>query len=133
MMEPTPMDLVVSRNERCPPCNTSERLIKPLLKFTKKLTKLKCQDELLTGHGGLDIFSSIRPKIGKQFSNPVYNKQLTDILEESRLKIIQLSIIEKAEEICNTRIELDRIYAEMQSLPFDEFKALKRRAQRAES
>ena len=106
--------------------------MEPLIRATKKLAKLRCQEQLLAKFGDCDLFSSIRPRIGKRFTQPGHNKMLNTILEEARSKIIEVGIKEKNEMIVNAQIELCRIYTNMQQLPFVEYKELKAKADRAE-
>ena len=132
-MDSSSNDSVVSRDGHCPPRFTSRRIMKPLLKATKKLAKLRCQEQLLAKYGEFDIFSSIRPKVGKKFIQESHNDMLKSILEDARLKIIQLGLKEKNEMIVNAQIELCRIHTDMQKLPFSEYMELKRKANKVET
>ena len=60
------------------------------MKLKKKLIKLQNQELLLTTYGTLDLFSSIRPKVGKSFTNPTFEKEKNEILEESRRKLVKI-------------------------------------------
>ena len=128
----TSKDLVVSSSPHCSPQNASEQYAKPLVRLVKKLTKLKSQEKLMTECGELDIFSSLRPRVGKTFKRPDLNNELNRIIEETRRRITDIGIIEKAVEITETREKIDNIYNEMQKVPFPEFRKLHEKAKKAE-
>ena len=125
-------DLVISSNLHCSPHHASKRYIKPLVKLVKKITKLKSQENMLETYGELDIFTSIRPKVGKDFAKSEHSLELSMILQEARLKIVEIAKREKQDEIMETHARLDCMYEELQKLPFPIFQSLQRRAKKEE-
>ena len=69
-------ELVISSSANCSPRDASQHFSKPILKMTKKVTRLKSQEALLQDHGDLDIFSLIRLSVGKTFSNSTYEQEI---------------------------------------------------------
>ena len=67
MIMESSIDLVISSDSHRSPQCTSNENAKPLVKLTKKLTKLKSQEKLLADCGECDMFSSLRPRRGKKF------------------------------------------------------------------
>ena len=114
-------DLVVSNNESCPPLDASYRITKQMISLTKKLAQLKSQELLLLQFGDLDLFSSIRPKIGKHFTNPTYEKERDTILEESRKKLIIVGLKEKRDEIAEAEKKLNQLEESAQKLTLNEY------------
>ena len=88
-------DLVIRSNSHCSPRRTSQHYAKPLVKLVRKLTKQKSQEQFLEKCGKLDIFSSIRPRVGKTFQEAEMNVELNKIIEESRRKIVDVGRREK--------------------------------------
>ena len=125
-------DLVLSSESHCSPRDTSQHLIKPVLRLTKKVTRLKSQEALLNNHGEKDIFSSIRPKVGKTFLNPVYEDEINRILKEARNKIVDVGKKEKTDELRQAKYELSQCYENAQVLPEYEFRSLCKRAKKIE-
>ena len=123
MPKPT-QDLVVSNSESCTPHRASRCLTRPLMKLKKKFAKLKSQELLLTTYGTLDLFSSIRPKVGKCFQNPAYEKEKNDILEETRRRLVDVGLKEKRDEIKIIQKQMDSIESEAQQLSFNSFRRL---------
>ena len=73
------------------------------------------------------------PRVGKKFAKAAHNDILHTILEDTRLKIIQIGIKEKNNMIVNAQVELCHIYADMQQLPFAKYKKLKSKADKVEN
>ena len=117
-------DSPVRSNAHCTPHDASNRFIKPVMKLTKKVAKLKNQEKLLTDHGDLDIFSSIRPKVGRTFYNPELAKEVDRILKEARMKIVDISVKEKQDELQQARtislssMKMHKAYHKMSSRNF---------------
>ena len=125
-------DLVIRSNLHCSPRRTSKHYAKPLVKLVKRLTKLKSQEQFLTQCGELDIFSSIRPKVGKTFKEADMTLELNKIIEEARRKIVDVGRKEKSTEISKTKEKLNLLYKDMQELPLSDFRNLHAKAKKAE-
>ena len=106
-------DLVISSNPYCSPRDASQHFAKPILKLTKKITRLKSQESLLKEHVDLDLFSSIRLSVGKKFVNPVYEKEIDKILKEARMKVVEIQ--KKPKMNCVIVMKLQRNYLNMSS------------------
>ena len=114
-------DLVLSNDGSRSPHDASYRITKQMISLTKKLTQLKSQEMLLLKFGNLDLFSSIRPRIGKHFANPTHEKERDLILEESRKKLIAVGLKEKQDEIAEVEKELNQLDESAQKLTLDEY------------
>ena len=79
-------------------------------KVINTLAHLKEKKRLLTEYGEVDMFTSLRPKIGKRFSDSGLEQRRKDILMECRSKIIPLSLAEIDTEIAHDRGKLDSLY-----------------------
>ena len=124
--------LVRSSNFHCTPRQASKKYAKPLVKLVKKLTLLKSQEKFLEDCGKLDIFTSIRPRVGKTFDEANLQNELNKVIEEARLKIVDLGKREKGLEIKEVRGKLNKMYEEIQELPASDFRNLHEKARKAE-
>ena len=57
-----------------------------------KLARRKSQYALLKSASGLDVCSSLRPKVGKIFTNPELEEKKIKCLENCRLELVGLAI-----------------------------------------
>ena len=65
-----------------------------LINLTIKLGRKKCQRALLESSKETDILTSIRPKVGRIFSDAVFEKEKQECLERCRQELILLAIRE---------------------------------------
>ena len=69
---------------------------------------------MLTSQKNLDIFTSVRPKIGKTYKNPHLEEQAKYNLEKCRLSILDLSIKEAEENLLKARREFRQLFLSSQ-------------------
>ena len=91
---------IQSQNTVLNPLNSDvNAVIREVEKLAVSLAHLKEKKRLLSDHGDVDMFSSLRPKLGKKFENVMLENERKSILEECRSKILPLSISELDNEI----------------------------------
>ena len=76
---------------RLPTPSTKERE-KSLFDLTTKLGHRKCQRALLESSMEIDLLSSLRPKVGKVFTEPELEREKVQLLEKCRQQLITLAI-----------------------------------------
>ena len=71
-----------------------QRYEEKLSVLVKRVATLKGKLRLLTEHGDINIFSSLRPKVGKTYKDEHMESMKSEILRECRSKLLPLSIQE---------------------------------------
>ena len=71
-----------------------------------------------------DIFSSVRPKIGKVFPNDGFEERKKELLKVCRQNIIELGKEEALEMLERVKLDHSRIVEELQSLPPAQYRDL---------
>lgn len=105
-------------------------LVRQTQKLSKSLAHLKGKKQLLSNYGDVDIFTSLRPKMGKRYSDSCLEEKRLDAVRECRSKLIPLSLAEIDQEISDTRSKFDSTFVALSSsqISFDEYKKISKNA-----
>ena len=103
-------------------------------RLTTSIAHLKEKIRLLTKYGDVDMFCSLRPKIGKRFSDGALEERRLTVLRECRLKIVPISVEELDQEILSTRLNIENIFDEMSQsqMSHDEYMKISNDSQKME-
>ena len=107
-----------AQNTRVNP-STNDNMVEPLTIQTQKLAKslahLKEKKRLLSSYGDVDMFSSLRPKIGKRYIDSLLEEKRQKVLQECRSKLVPLSIEEIDDKIVDTSKNLKETFKTLAS------------------
>ena len=95
-----------------------------MIQSCQKLARAKTKYTLLCDYPDEDIFSSVRPKIGKVFSTDGFEERKKELLKSCRHNIIELGKEEALEILERAKLDHSRIVGELQSLPPAQYRDL---------
>ena len=104
--------------------NTDPPMKERLIQSCQKLARAKTKYTLLCDYPDEDIFSSVRPKIGKVFSTDGFEERKKELLKSCRHNIIELGKEEALEISERAKLNHSRIVGELQSLPPAQYRDL---------
>ena len=87
-----------------------------LVDLTTKLGRKKSQRTLLQSSKQSDILTSIRPKVGKKFSNAVFEREKCECLERCRQELIDIAIKEADLDIQRLLSERNQLLIDIQDV-----------------
>ena len=90
-----------------------EPQVKRTQKLATSLAHLKEKKRLLSNYGDIDMFTSLRPKIGKRYSDPSLEEKRLNVLEECRSRLLPISVAEVDQEIADVENEFRSTFKSM--------------------
>ena len=96
------------------PLMVKQKLSRQIAWISKKIAKSKAKLELLTKYKDFDIFTSLRPKIGKKFLNEGLERNKQQILKNCRSEILEISKKEVNEDMNRLIAERNNIFEGIQ-------------------
>lgn len=103
-------------------------------KIISTIAHLKQKKRLLTEYGDVDMFTSLRPKIGKKFSDASLEEKRCSILDQCRSRMIPISLEEINQDIQKNRIQLQTLFGNLShsQISFEEYRKLSNECVRRE-
>ena len=86
-----------------------------------RLARAKTQMDLLSNHFEKDLFSSIRPRIGKTFNSQTLEDKKQNILDQCRLQLMELGKEEAIANLRSTQEDHSKLVQEAQNLPAEQY------------
>ena len=100
------------------------RWIDRINKVVQATARAKTQLQLLEMHGPDNIFTSIRPKIGKKFNQDCNEREKIGYLEECRLKLVELAVSEARVNLTSARNNHKQLCEDLQCLQPGQYKEM---------